>query len=99
MLGRIRQAKKMSLFKPVEFPLILGRDFSGEIVARGTDVPKDLNVGDLVMGVVTPYQQGCHSELVVVTAAQVRIIMQFKLLTYFLYYNAYRIQYSIPLHD
>lgn len=65
---------KKSLFQPVEFPLILGRDFSGEIVAKGTNVSKDLNVGDVVMGVITPYHQGCHSELVVVTADQVRIL-------------------------
>ncbi|XP_025407138.1 reticulon-4-interacting protein 1 homolog, mitochondrial [Sipha flava] len=72
LLGRIRQAKNMSLCRPVEFPLTLGRDFSGEVVATGIDVPAvDFTVGDSVMGVVAPYQQGCHAELVVAPAAQV----------------------------
>lgn len=72
MLGRVRQAKNMSLCRPVEFPLTLGRDFSGEVVATGIDVPAvDFTVGDAVMGVVAPYQQGCHAELVVAPAAQV----------------------------
>lgn len=72
MIGRARQAKKKSLVKPVEFPLILGRDFAGEIVARGDKVTKDLNVGDVVLGVVAPYQQGCHAEFVAVSETQVK---------------------------
>ncbi|KAE9532116.1 hypothetical protein AGLY_010318 [Aphis glycines] len=70
LLGTIRQAQKMSLHKPVEFPLTLGRDFCGEIIAKGVKV-KSFNVGDVVMGVVPPFQQGCHSEFVAVPAGLV----------------------------
>lgn len=73
LISRIRQVKKRCLFRPAEFPLILGRDFVGEIVAIGTDVvAKNLNVGDAVMGVVAPYEQGCHSEFVIVPETQVK---------------------------
>jgi len=72
LIGRIRQAKKKSWTKPIEFPLILGRDFVGEIVAVGDKVvTKDLHVGDIVMGVVAPYEQGCHAEFVSVSEFQV----------------------------
>lgn len=73
LIGRIRQVRKKSLFKPVEFPLILGRDFVGEIVAKGAKVAaKDLNVGDIVIGVVAPFEQGCHAEYVAVSETQVQ---------------------------
>lgn len=73
MLSRIRQAKKKSLFKPVEFPLTFGRDFAGQIVAIGANVTaKDLNVGDAVMGVTAPFQPGCHAEFVTVPETQVK---------------------------
>ncbi|XP_050442958.1 reticulon-4-interacting protein 1 homolog, mitochondrial-like isoform X2 [Adelges cooleyi] len=64
VLGTIRQAQQKSLHKPVEFPLTLGRDFAGEVVAKGANVTKDLKIGDLVMGVVPPFHQGCHAEFV-----------------------------------
>lgn len=71
LLGTIRQAQQLSLHKPVEFPLTLGRDFCGEIIAKGVKV-KNLNVGDMVMGVVPPFHQGCHSEFVAVSEGLVR---------------------------
>ncbi|XP_050530899.1 reticulon-4-interacting protein 1 homolog, mitochondrial [Daktulosphaira vitifoliae] len=64
ILGTIRQAQQKSLHKPVEFPLTLGRDFTGEIVAKGPSVTNNYNIGDIVMGVVPPFQQGCHAEYV-----------------------------------
>lgn len=73
LIGRIRQVKNKSLIKPVEFPLIFGRDFVGEIVAKGPSsvTNNDLNVGDVIMGVVAPFEQGCHSEFVSVPGTQV----------------------------
>jgi len=71
LLSTIRQVEKMSLHKPVEFPLTLGRDFCGEIIAKGVKV-KSFNVGDMVMGVVPPFHQGCHSEFVAVPEGLVR---------------------------
>jgi len=62
----MRQAQHLSLHKPVEFPLTLGRDFCGEIIAKGVDINGDLNIGDTVMGVVPPFRQGCHAEFVTV---------------------------------
>ncbi|VVC30914.1 Hypothetical protein CINCED_3A018034 [Cinara cedri] len=70
-LNRVRQAQQMSLCRPVEFPLTLGRDFCGVVVAKGANVTDALNVGDTVMGVIAPFNQGCHSELVSVPEAQV----------------------------
>lgn len=46
------------------FPLILGRDVSGEVVKIGADV-KTLSVGDAVFGVPAPKAQGAHAEFVV----------------------------------
>lgn len=66
MLGTIRQAQQLSMHKPVEFPLTLGRDFCGEVIAKGVKASKRLNIGDIVMGVVPPSHQGCHAELVTV---------------------------------
>lgn len=71
ILGTIRQAQQMSLHKPVEFPLTFGRDFCGEIIAKGVNVKGDLNIGDIVMGVVPPFHQGCHAEFVTVPAGLV----------------------------
>lgn len=67
LLGTIRQAQQLSLHKPVEFPLTLGRDFCGEIIAKGVNVKSDLNIGDIVMGVIPPFHQGCHAEYVTVS--------------------------------
>lgn len=72
LLGAIRQARQSSMYRPVEFPLTLGRDFCGEIVAKGVTVKSDLKIGDTVMGVVPPFQQGCHAEFVSVSEGLVR---------------------------
>lgn len=48
-----------------EFPLVLGRDFCGEVVECGSNV-KNPRVGDAVWGVTLPSSQGCHAEHVVV---------------------------------
>ncbi len=47
------------------FPLILGRDCSGEVVAVGENVSKYLP-GDAVFAAVPPYRQGAHAQLVAV---------------------------------
>lgn len=72
LLSRVRQAKNKSLFRPVEFPITLGRDFAGEVVAKGAEVGVEhLNIGDAVLGVVAPYQHGCHAQFVTVPVTQV----------------------------
>lgn len=52
------------------FPLILGRDCSGEVVAVGDNVSKYLP-GDLVFAAVPPSRQGTHAQLVAVNEAHV----------------------------
>ena len=47
----------------VHFPLILGRDFSGEIVDVGMDV-SDYDVGDEVFGALFPSSQGSLANFV-----------------------------------
>lgn len=49
------------------FPVILGRDFSGEIVAVGHGV-KQFNVGDEVWGATLAGRQGSHAEYTTVPA-------------------------------
>lgn len=82
-MGTIRQAQQFSLHKPMEFPLTLGRDFSGEIIAKGVNVKSDLNIGDKVMGVVPPFHQGCHAEFVAVPEG----LVWFKLFIVFILYR------------
>lgn len=45
------------------FPLVLGRDCSGEVVAVGDSVTKYLP-GDLVYAAIPPHRQGAHAQLV-----------------------------------
>lgn len=54
----------------IEFPLTVGRDFAGEVVAVGQGVTK-LSLGDQVFGVVSPQCQGSHAEYVVASASNV----------------------------
>ncbi|KAK7086572.1 Reticulon-4-interacting protein 1, mitochondrial [Halocaridina rubra] len=54
----------------IEFPLTVGRDFAGEIVAVGQGVTK-YSVGDRVFGVVSPQSQGSHAEYVVASGVNV----------------------------
>lgn len=65
LLNLIRQAESGSLEPQVEFPLILGRDFAGEVVAKGNNVSTELMVGDTVFGVTPPHWQGCHAQYVI----------------------------------
>src|SRR5690349_13754448 len=48
-------------YKQANFPLILGRDFSGTVSALGTDVT-DLKVGDAVFGVLEAGRDGTYCE-------------------------------------
>lgn len=47
------------------YPLTLGRDFSGEVVATGP-CARDYKVGDKVFGVVEPQRSGAHAQYVTV---------------------------------
>lgn len=55
-----------NLDNKIEFPLTLGRDFSGIVVSKGCGVGERLHLGDKVWGVVPVEQQGCHANYVVV---------------------------------
>lgn len=62
------------LRKQAEFPLVLGRDFSGELVEKGTSVCSELEIGQAVWGVVSILGTGCNAQYVVVDAANVIIL-------------------------
>lgn len=51
----------------IEFPLTLGREFSGTIIQKGMGCSSHIKTGDLVFGVVPPWRMGCHAEYVVVS--------------------------------
>ncbi len=55
-------------YAQVKFPLILGRDFSGTVAARGEGVT-DLAPGDAVFGVLEAGREGAYAEKVAITAA------------------------------
>lgn len=54
----------------IEFPLILGRDFSGVIVSKGHQV-NNLDLDDEVWGVIPIECQGSHAHYVKVDASLV----------------------------
>ncbi|KAG8035288.1 hypothetical protein G9C98_004536 [Cotesia typhae] len=60
----MRKIRKMD--REIEFPLTMGRDFSGVIIAKGHNVGEKLRLGDEVWGVVPVEQQGCHATHVIV---------------------------------
>jgi len=51
-------------------PLTLGRDFVGQIVARGQEV-SNFKHGDLVWGTVPPYEKGAHAYYVITSESAV----------------------------
>lgn len=59
----------------IEFPLTMGRDFSGVIVSKGHSVGERLKLGDEVWGVVPIEQQGCHANYVIVNNTLVKILI------------------------
>ncbi|XP_066141407.1 reticulon-4-interacting protein 1 homolog, mitochondrial-like [Euwallacea fornicatus] len=65
MLGGYgRTSFQMLRNNEIEFPLILGRDFSGTIIGKGHEVT-ELNVGDEVYGFLPPYKQGSFTKAVI----------------------------------
>ena len=54
-----------------EFPLILGREFSGIVKEKGPNVRDDIQIGDKVWGLVPLQQPGAHAEYVVVDQSTV----------------------------
>lgn len=63
-LNKARQVEACSCSEILEFPLVLGRDFAGRVVAKGLGVGHDVNIGDEVWGALPPHQQGCHAQFV-----------------------------------
>lgn len=55
-----------------EFPLILGRDFSGVVKAKGKEVREDIKIGDKIFGVSPAHQPGSLADYVVVDQETVR---------------------------
>jgi NADPH:quinone reductase-like Zn-dependent oxidoreductase len=52
------------------FPLTLGRDFAGVVIATGSDV-KHVTVGDHVWGAVSPWMSGSHTDLLLTDSCHV----------------------------
>ncbi|KAK2576135.1 hypothetical protein KPH14_007465 [Odynerus spinipes] len=69
LLNLMRKARSIGAYGSndlIEFPLTLGRDFSGVVVSKGHGVGDKLKLGDEVWGVVPVEKQGCHANYVVV---------------------------------
>lgn len=52
------------------FPLTIGRDFAGVVVATGTNVDH-VRVGDRVWGAASPWQSGSHTDLLLTDSCHV----------------------------
>jgi NADPH:quinone reductase-like Zn-dependent oxidoreductase len=68
--GADHKVRRGSPGHPAQFPHILGRDFSGIVSARGTDV-RDLAVGDPVFGVLDRGKEGAYAQKLAINAALV----------------------------
>uniref|UniRef100_A0A1B6CS42 Enoyl reductase (ER) domain-containing protein n=1 Tax=Clastoptera arizonana TaxID=38151 RepID=A0A1B6CS42_9HEMI len=65
LLNKMRQLETCKTETVLEFPMTLGRDFTGEIVGKGNAVSKHFKIGDVVFGVQPPHKQGCHAQYVI----------------------------------
>lgn len=72
LMNKIRQIEACSFSETLEFPLVLGRDFSGRVVAKGLGVGHHVNIGDEVWGALPAHMQGCHAQYVQVNKNLVR---------------------------
>lgn len=54
-----------------EFPLILGREFSGIVKEKGAKVRENIQIGDKVFGLIALQRPGAHAEYVVVDQSTV----------------------------
>ena len=68
----------------LEFPLTLGRDFTGKIIQMGMSVNSNFDINDIVWGVVPVHSQGCHSDYIVIDSSYVSHLFDFPF--FFLYY-------------
>lgn len=59
-----------------EFPIIVGRDFSGIVLAKGPNVDESIKVGDEVYGVKSVIESGTFSEVITVNKAHVNDFKQ-----------------------
>lgn len=71
--GYGRTLLNLARFYELEFPLTVGRDFSGIIIDKGHAVGNDYKVGDRVYGFVPLHKPGCHAEAVAVHKADVSV--------------------------
>ncbi|XP_034251328.1 reticulon-4-interacting protein 1 homolog, mitochondrial [Thrips palmi] len=72
LFNKIRQAMQTKSSEPsIEFPLTLGRDFAGKVIAVGHNVI-NIKPGDDVWGVIAPTSQGCHAQKVVLSQSNIR---------------------------
>ncbi|KAI4483680.1 hypothetical protein M0804_007940 [Polistes exclamans] len=72
LLNLMRKVKNFGSYTyndMIEFPLTLGRDFSGIVVSKGHNVGDKLKLGDQVWGVVPVDKQGCHANYVVLDSS------------------------------
>lgn len=71
MLNAVRNKDRLHAPQS-EFPLILGRDFSGTVLKTGMRVKK-FKVGDKIWGTVSPFRQGSHAELTVTSESHISL--------------------------
>lgn len=69
LLNTLRRMENCDL-SHLEFPMSLGRDFSGRIVRKGNKV-FNFKIGDEVWGVVPPHSQGSHAENVLINKCMI----------------------------
>lgn len=55
----------------IEFPLTVGRDFSGTVISKGHGVGDNIRIGDDVYGFIPLNKQGSFAEFVLAEATHV----------------------------
>ncbi|XP_035825343.1 reticulon-4-interacting protein 1 homolog, mitochondrial isoform X2 [Aplysia californica] len=71
-LINVLRAQKGFMKSGTEFPLILGRDFSGTVIETGRGVKK-FQAGDEVWGALSPERPGTHAEYAVVSQDEISL--------------------------
>lgn len=73
LTGYGRNLLNLARQQEIEFPLILGRDFSGTVISKGKSAKEEIQVGDEVYGFVPLTRSGTFSECTLTDSGFVQV--------------------------